>query len=236
LSEISNSVYQVCLYFACNEKALAAMGEKLPKMTIKTITNTRVGGRLGDRNKNASKGLANTLDSVHPERFARPDFTKWAVFKSDPSIKPDVGTVVDVNEAQLVAIKGTSTAGSVREESVSAPSSPTRASGVLVPPAVAVFLSKLPHVSEYNGPNIDVDEMIKIIMGLPVQVPTGNLTWIPVDEYVTVPSQRYDDRRRGGDDRRDRREREYRDRREPYPTSSRSDPRSDPRRSGGGRR
>lgn len=198
------------------------MGEKLPRMAIKAAVNTRVGGRLGDK-RGGAKGLANTLDSVHPERFARPDFTKWAVFKSDPSIKPEAGTFVDVNEAAMIAQGGSSAPGPPSggrghsSEPSSAPPSPARATGPLIPPAVAQFLGKLPHVSEYNGPVIPVDEMIKIINGLPVTVPTGDIVWVPSDEYVVVPAGRgrydrgwYEDRRR--DDRRDGGRRDDRDR------------------------
>lgn len=200
------------------------MGDKLPKMITKSAVVSRVGGRLGD--KKAKSGLAQTLDPVHPERYTRPDFSKWAVFKSDPSNKAEPGTLVNPNLKNMESIKGSAVPPtSSTNAEPAAPTPPPAPAGPLVPPAVAEFVGKLPHVSEYNGPIINEDEIIKIILGLPVQVPVVGVTWIPIDEYVVAPKASRDrdygrDRSDYGrrDDRRESRERsDYRDR--PYERS-----------------
>lgn len=193
-------------------------------MSVQTATSSRVGGRLGERKGNV-KSLTQNLDPVHPERYSRPDFTRWAVFKSDPSTKPETASVPNPNEEKLLAKKSASTISP--RASISARGGSTEPGGSVtsgrsssappaapsVPQAVAAFIGKLPPASEYVGPIIPVDDMLKIIMGLPVQVPAGEIKWVPADEYVVVStrSRREDSHHRRGDDRRDR---DHRDR--PY--------------------
>lgn len=156
--------------------AIKEFGDKLPKITLTTSAKKTI---------NKSR-ITQNLDSVNPERFPRPDFSKWAVFKADPSLKVD--PVVDPN---ITALKNSSVSGS-------ADSSPA---GPLVPPAVAEFMKQLPSPHEFTGPILPADEIIKLLLSINVPLPSQTLTWVPIEDYGGGPDRgsfRRDDRSRPG--------------------------------------
>ncbi|KAJ3228371.1 mRNA 3'-end-processing protein rna14 [Clydaea vesicula] len=125
-----------------------------------------------------------TLAAVTPEKFVRPDLTKWQTYKSDPNQK------LMVSERNL---NSNSPASSPRPDlGNSSPKAshqiPPSSSNTLhttpsysqfaIPPAISALLCKLPSPSYFQGPVFNVDDMLDLINKLPLSLPNQQLDWI----------------------------------------------------------
>ncbi|KAJ3179227.1 mRNA 3'-end-processing protein rna14 [Gaertneriomyces sp. JEL0708] len=95
-----------------------------------------------------------SLESFHPERYPRPDLNKWVAYKPEPAAPQPASS-----ETALVHDPNT----------------------LMVPEAVARFLSVLPAVTTYNGPTLPVNDIIELFRQIPLP-PASNskfVAWPP---------------------------------------------------------
>ncbi|CAG8648308.1 4181_t:CDS:10 [Dentiscutata erythropus] len=168
------------------------------------------------------------LDSVHPEKYPRPDFRQWVLYKPTaeqlrrPFFPPPVssgqpaptqagGSIQPLGPSpplgtqplgvtpQPLGSRGHSPPAPITAQPVSL--NWTCVNGVMLPEAIAKFLSILPSASSYNGPIINPIDLMDIIRN---SIPTQSNTTISGSGLLNAPLAQHSlqsqprDRSRGG--------------------------------------
>ncbi|CAG8571347.1 3910_t:CDS:10 [Acaulospora morrowiae] len=162
------------------------------------------------------------LDSVHPEKYPRPDFRQWVLYKPTaeqlrrpffpPPVSSNTSSAQSVGPSPPPASQGGSSQshGSsnnsnmtvLRGNSPSAQNLTQPASlnwthapnGMMLPDVIAKFLSMLPSASSFNGQIINPTDLIDLIIN---SVPGGGLLNGP-SHPLQPPISQSRDRSRGG--------------------------------------
>ncbi|TPX37613.1 hypothetical protein SmJEL517_g00759 [Synchytrium microbalum] len=128
----------------------------------------------------AASQTRKTLQSVHPERYARPDFTKWTPYKEVP-IPGSAAAIAAAAAAQQATMQAL--APDIRK----VPLGPT----VAVPESIGILYNQLPSAATYNGPIIPVEAMIEFlhIMNVPPPSILPNMVQISISTLPPAMGQ-----------------------------------------------
>ncbi|KAJ3213420.1 mRNA 3'-end-processing protein rna14 [Dinochytrium kinnereticum] len=118
------------------------------------------------RQKGMTKDKSLPSDSLKVDRYPRPDFSKWNVYKPEipppGSIRPTLSTQ-DQGPSPSITPTGPS-------------SQPT----TMIPEAIVRFLDLLPAAAIYNGPIIPVNDVLELLRHIPVPLPTSQPNLAPI--------------------------------------------------------
>ncbi|CAG8567643.1 14377_t:CDS:10, partial [Acaulospora colombiana] len=153
------------------------------------------------------------LDSVHPEKYPRPDFRQWVLYKPTaeqlrrpffpPPVSSTPGSTQQVRPSPPPASQGVShgpstitSPPSTQNLSQPAPFNWTHGpNGMMLPDVIVKFLSVLPAPSSFNGQIINPTDLIELLLN---SVPSGGLLSGPPSHSLQPPIQQSRDRSRGG--------------------------------------
>lgn len=165
------------------------------------------------------------LDSVHPEKYPRPDFRQWVLYKPTaeqlrrPFFPPPVPSGQSAPTQPGGSIQPLGPSPPLGTQPVGVTSQPPRGhspsaqntaqpvslnwtcvNGVMLPEVIAKFLSILPSASSYNGPIINPIDLMDIIRN---SIPTQSNTTINNTGMLNTPLAQHSlqtprDRSRGG--------------------------------------
>ncbi|KAI8920212.1 hypothetical protein DFJ77DRAFT_233633 [Powellomyces hirtus] len=102
-----------------------------------------------------------SLESVHPERYPRPDLNKWMAYKPETAASASGPGAPGGDHAD------TGGAG----EGAGDRGQPPAAPGILVPDAVARLMAVLPPANIYNGPILPINDIIDLFRQIPLPTP-----------------------------------------------------------------
>ncbi|KAJ3140311.1 mRNA 3'-end-processing protein rna14 [Geranomyces variabilis] len=162
--------------YGLEKKVPGAVAAPPPPMTARAAASHRK-----DDDRNSSSRKYQSLDSVHPERYPRPDMTKWVAFQPEAvpaAVRPPGGGVPDAAGA-AGADQGQAPRGPV----VNVPNQPVGGSvgsggsgsggGMMVPDAVVRLMAVLPPSETYNGPVLPINDIIDLFRQIPLPAPAG---------------------------------------------------------------
>ncbi|KAJ3294465.1 mRNA 3'-end-processing protein rna14 [Blyttiomyces sp. JEL0837] len=144
-------------------------------------TSAGSGSGTGSNTNTSGKARHQNLDSVHPERYPRPDFSKWVSYKPEPPVVAKTGL------GGSPAIAGASQSAAVPVTVVTH-----------IPDAIAKFLEILPTANSYNGPPVPVDEILDILRHLPIPLPVNPPVMVPIPPGVSLGAKNEGKSRDGG--------------------------------------
>ncbi|KAL2920081.1 hypothetical protein HK105_200147 [Polyrhizophydium stewartii] len=119
------------------------------------------------------------LEAVDPQRFPRPDLSKWAAYKSEPGQAK--GGKADGAE---------SASGAPGSEGSGGPGGSASQFAFPIPEPLAAFMSILPQSNQFDGPRINVDELIQTIAQLPIPPPPAAPKLVPVPAGLPIVTGR----------------------------------------------
>ncbi|KAI9336838.1 hypothetical protein DFJ73DRAFT_18216 [Zopfochytrium polystomum] len=195
-----NNVAEQDLGLQSSSQSAATQKAKLHKRTASAGSNGSFppSGAASVQPPPASVGLefrAQSLESVHPERYPRPEFGKWVPYKPEPP-KPvplPLPSGEGLGPAGMPPIQPTVPTGGPANAPMHARAPlappmpiPSPTAVVRVPEQVAKLLEVLPPAATYNGPLVPIDDIIEIFRRLPVQIPPIPPLMVPVT--VTLPA------------------------------------------------
>ncbi|KAK9717514.1 mRNA 3'-end-processing protein rna14, variant 2 [Basidiobolus ranarum] len=129
------------------------------KTKTRSLTMKNIEPMTAERSKDLNArqhGRRALLDPIHPERYPRPDFNQWT------SYKPPVDSLRRGQPgAQGQSPLPTAPSGSTTAPSVNS-SRPNIPPGL--PEAVGFFMTQLPTAQAYNGPLINTDDLLDLIL------------------------------------------------------------------------
>ncbi|RHZ76420.1 hypothetical protein Glove_197g91 [Diversispora epigaea] len=174
-----------------------------------------------DEEQDAAPTRRALLDSVHPEKYPRPDFRQWVLYKpsaeqlrrpffpqpgasgqqitnisttgnSVQPLGPSQPIISQPHGSTLQPPTASQTPQNIIQPSLNWARAPN---GMMVPDTVNKFLLILPPPSSYNGPIINSNELMELIRN---SVPTTtNIMSVPPTQHSLQPSQTRD-KTRGG--------------------------------------
>ncbi|KAJ3023707.1 mRNA 3'-end-processing protein rna14 [Thoreauomyces humboldtii] len=148
----------------CAQQDLA---RKLPNLAgLPTSNAARSGGYSKPmasnqpEDRNGPRRFQN-LESVHPERYPRPDLAKWAAYKPEEAVKKELKRPDESRDHHPPA-------PIVKDEK---PVLQREEQGRLVPDAVARLMALLPPARAYNGPVLPIKDIIDLFRQIPLPTP-----------------------------------------------------------------
>lgn len=136
------------------------------------------GGGGGEHDKSR---MAPMLSGINVERYARPDLSRWNLYKPEPAT---------ARVCQVVEVGGNGAAGSATSAALppSTFSKNAHTSGelpvsstILVPEQIADFMARLPRKESYTGPILNAPEILALIFAMPIPP-------LKTPRYVPAPS------------------------------------------------
>lgn len=157
--------------------ALQQVGRKAPPTNhLKNTSALFQGIRPSDKGKSLP-----ILGGLNVDNFPRPDLSKWNQYKAEPGM------------ARGPPRSEVARSAPVEDKRENDP----RVEMLMVPEAIALLMEALPSKSHFTGPNINADEVLKILLQSPIAIPltAPRMISIPISEPVrqTKRSGRWDD-------------------------------------------
>ncbi|KAH6583187.1 hypothetical protein BASA60_001591 [Batrachochytrium salamandrivorans] len=121
------------------------------------------------------------LGSVESSRFPRPDLTKWTMYR------PEVG-----NAKVFPTAGGVSTPPSSGQPASIAPDAdaPPLQPDFPISEYLAAFMASLPQSNHYDGPIVNVDELLQTVFKLPLPIPPALPNMVPIPQGLPIFSNR----------------------------------------------
>jgi hypothetical protein len=117
----------------------------------------------GNENRQEKGRKVAMLGGVDVERFPRPETSRWNMYKAEPGTAKEMN-IVSLNEE-------------FKDQEV--------ITGLLVPEPIARLVSILPRKETYNGPNLNIQELLVVLVNSSITLPGGvNI------KYVGLPQGR----------------------------------------------
>ncbi|KAJ3169317.1 mRNA 3'-end-processing protein rna14 [Geranomyces variabilis] len=153
--------------YGLEKKVPGAVAAPPPPMTARTAASHQ---SRKDDVRNSSGRKYQSLDSVHPERYPRPDMTKWVAFQPEaiPAAARPPGGAADV-----AGVGGGDQAQAPRGPVANVPNQPVGGGGMMVPDAVVRLMAVLPPSETYNGPVLPINDIIDLFRQIPLPAPAG---------------------------------------------------------------
>ncbi|KAJ1557065.1 mRNA 3'-end-processing protein rna14, partial [Nowakowskiella sp. JEL0078] len=144
---------------------------------IQTFTTTQ----NSLQNQSGDKDKTDILESVHPERYQRPDFSKWAPVKLEATQRPALSAINSPTISQDTLM---TQASEIIQSQIE--NDMQQQLTVLVPEKIFRFIQALPPAHAYDGQHLPVEDVIELFR----QVPSIQLPLVPPPLFpVSLNSQ-----------------------------------------------
>ncbi|KAJ3284935.1 mRNA 3'-end-processing protein rna14 [Borealophlyctis nickersoniae] len=137
-----------------------------------------LGGRGAGRTNNRGN-QDGQIEAVHPERYPRPDISKYAAYKPEPVTRPPVVAAPPAGRAEQ-SPRVPPAAGQAPPPLAQGAVGAAQPTGPLIPEPIARFMNMLPPAPQYNGPMIPVDELVDFLSRAPIPLPPVPVTMVPI--------------------------------------------------------
>ncbi|KAJ3107998.1 mRNA 3'-end-processing protein rna14 [Phlyctochytrium planicorne] len=151
---VATKIFEAGLKAFTDDESLAGLFERYLEFLISVDDqNNGLTRTAGSYAKGAAK--AKPQAEQKPEKYPRPDFSKWNIYKPEPP--PPSAMRPAPNAEPSVPTKTT-------------PLAPPVPSYGILPDAINKFLELLPPASSYTGPIIPVNDVIDLLRHIPLQI------------------------------------------------------------------
>ncbi|KAJ3154878.1 mRNA 3'-end-processing protein rna14 [Geranomyces michiganensis] len=159
--------------YGLEKKVPGAVAAPPPPMTARAAASHQ--SRADD--DRSSNRKYQSLESVHPERYPRPDMTKWVPYQPEalPATRPAVAVTETAPDAHAVAGDQARPGEPAVHPQGAFPSAPNQSvgGGMMVPDAVVRLMAVLPPSETYNGPVLPINDIIDLFRQIPLPAPAG---------------------------------------------------------------
>ncbi|KAI8848336.1 hypothetical protein BC829DRAFT_394221, partial [Chytridium lagenaria] len=118
--------------------------------------------------KSITKLKTNAIETAVSDKYPRPDFSKWNIYKPEPPQNPP--------QRPGSSTQDSGPAPSSSNAPNAAPSQPVS----MIPDAIVRFLDLLPLPAAYNGPLIPIADVLDLLKHVPIPMPATPPTLVPL--------------------------------------------------------